>query len=68
MGKVKHARFDGRAHNNKKYQFPMGKVKSIKYIQLLARKQVSIPYGKGKDIINKEALYGYNRINSLWER
>ena len=29
---------------------------------------VSIPYGKGKDIINKEALYGYNRINSLWER
>ena len=53
MGKVKHARFDGRAHNYKKYQFPMGKVKFLEVYMEYLFQQYQFPMGKVKPNQNK---------------
>ena len=49
--------------------FPMGKVKLCEDAIGWLKQIVSIPYGKGKEIKNREVLTVKSfRINSLWER
>ena len=62
MGKVKLLNRKSYENRLKKYQFPMGKVKSARCICGKEIELVSIPYGKGK---TSDGKYGRSRFQPV---